>query len=106
VINAFPDEIFGLTPCKLTMHPNKPKVVYCKDGRRRGDYENVQFTFLGFTFRLRCAKGKDGKLFTSFLPAVSDDAKKQMCSQIRQWKIYPWASWSLQEIAKMTNRVM
>jgi hypothetical protein len=95
-----------LEDCKLTMHPTKSKVVYCKDGRRRGNYENVQFTFLGFTFRPRCAKGKEGKLFTSFLPAVSDDGKKQMRSQIRQWKIHRWTSWSLQDIAKMTNRVM
>jgi group II intron reverse transcriptase/maturase len=95
-----------LEDCKLTMHPTKSKVVYCKDGKRCGDYENVQFTFLGFTFRPRCAKGKDGKLFTGFLPAVSEEAKKQMRSQIRQWKIHRWTGRSLQDIAKVTNPVM
>jgi retron-type reverse transcriptase len=33
-----------LEDCKLMIHPTKSKVVYCKDSRRRGDYENVQFT--------------------------------------------------------------
>jgi hypothetical protein len=32
------------------------------------------FAFLGFTFRTRAARGKNGKKFTSFLPAVSSDA--------------------------------
>ncbi len=95
-----------LKDCKLTLHPTKSKVVYCKDSRRRERHENVQFTFLGFAFRPRCAKGREGKLFTSFLPAVSDEAKKQMRSQIRQWRLHRWTSKSLKYIAKATNAVM
>jgi len=102
LLNAVADR---LDACKLTMHPEKSKVVYCKDSKRRGQYENVQFTFLGFTFRPRCAKGK-GVLFTAFLPTVSDEAKKQMRSRIRSWKIHRWSSWSLEEIAEATNAVM
>ena len=95
-----------LKDCRLSLHPVKSKVVYCKDGKRRGRHENVQFTFLGYTFRPRCAKGKDGVLFTSFLPAVSDEAKKQMRSRIRQWKIHRWTAWSLEDIARATNAIM
>src|ERR1700738_1888193 len=39
-----------LEECGLTMHPDKSKIVYCKDSNRTCGYQNVQFTFLGFTF--------------------------------------------------------
>jgi RNA-directed DNA polymerase len=52
----------------LGLHPAKTRIVYCKDGQRRGSHEHVSFTFLGFTFRARAARGKNGKKFTSFLP--------------------------------------
>ncbi len=51
-----------------------PSLIRCKDGTRRGSYEHTSFTFLGFTFRARAACGKNGKEFTSFLPAASKDA--------------------------------
>lgn len=54
----------------LRLHP---EVVYCKDQKRRLDYELTAFTFLGFTFRSRTARGKSGALFASFQPAVSND---------------------------------
>ncbi|MGH2885027.1 MAG: group II intron reverse transcriptase/maturase, partial [Solirubrobacteraceae bacterium] len=41
----------------LRVHPEKTRIVYCKDGRRRGDHEHTSFTFLGFTFRARGARG-------------------------------------------------
>ena len=35
----------------LRLHPDKTKIVYCKDGKRRLDHEHTDFTFLGYTFR-------------------------------------------------------
>ena len=52
----------------LRLHPDKTHVVYCKDGKRRGDHENTGFTFLGYIFRVRKARSKDGRYF-SFVPA-------------------------------------
>ena len=40
-----------LAECGLTMHPEKSKIVYCKDSNRTKPYPHVNFTFLGFTFR-------------------------------------------------------
>ncbi|MER8438793.1 reverse transcriptase domain-containing protein [Mesorhizobium sp. M1312] len=37
-----------LAACGLQMHPTKTKIVYCKDQRRRGEYPNVVFDFLGY----------------------------------------------------------
>ena len=34
----------------LRLHPDKTRIVYCKDGVRRGSYEHEAFTFLGYTF--------------------------------------------------------
>lgn len=54
----------------LRLHPDKTKIVYCKDSNRRGDHEHISFTFLGYAFRPREAiSSKSGKRFTSFLPA-------------------------------------
>lgn len=33
----------------LELHPDKTKVVYCKDHNRRGVHEHTSFTFLGYT---------------------------------------------------------
>jgi len=60
----------------LRLHPDKTRIVYCKDGTRREDHEHTSFTFLGFTFRARKAMSKDGRYFTSFLPAMSTEAFK------------------------------
>jgi group II intron reverse transcriptase/maturase len=53
-----------LAECGLTMHPEKSKIVYCKDSNRKQAYADVTFTFLGFTFRPRKAIGRGGRCFT------------------------------------------
>jgi len=39
----------------LQLHPDKTRIVYCRDGKRRGGFNTTEFTFLGFTFRARGA---------------------------------------------------
>jgi len=73
-------ERLGLLGLKL--HPEKTKVVYCKDAHRRGNSEHTSFDFLGYTFRARIARGRRG-FFVNFLPAMSAKAKKAKGSQIR-----------------------
>jgi len=63
--------------CKLELHPEKTKIVYCKDELRKGSYKNEQFDFLGFTFRPRLSKNRKGRHFVNFSPAISDKAKKK-----------------------------
>ena len=46
--------------CGLTLHPDKTKVVYCKDDDRRGDYPDQKFDFLGYTFRPRLSRRRHG----------------------------------------------
>jgi RNA-directed DNA polymerase len=68
----------------LKLHPDKTKVVYCKDNNRRGgSYEHTSFTFLGYEFQARDARNKHGDMFSSFLPAISKDAEKRINREVR-----------------------
>ncbi len=71
----------------LVLHPEKTKIVYCRDEDRRGSYEHVGFTFLGYTFRERSARTRGGRMFRSFLPAISDEARKRISSEVRSWRL-------------------
>jgi group II intron reverse transcriptase/maturase len=42
--------------CGLVLHPEKTKVVYCKDTNRNGNHSIHQFDFLGYSFWPRLAK--------------------------------------------------
>jgi RNA-directed DNA polymerase len=89
-----------LRECKLEMHPEKSGVVYCKDDRRRKKYPRIQFTFLGYTFRPRQTRGRNGKSRTGFLPAVSAAAIQRMMSEIRRWALPRQTSVGLNELAR------
>ena len=87
----------------LKLHPQKTKIVYCKSGQRKGEHEHISFDFLGYTFRPRGAKDKNGGFFTSFLPAISEKAKKAICEEVRNWKLQLKSNKNLQDIANMYN---
>jgi len=70
----------------LELHPEKTKVVFCKDANRRGEAEHTSFDFLGYTFRGRLAKGRGG-YFVSFSPAISAKARKTVGQKIRAWHL-------------------
>jgi len=91
---------------KLQLHPEKTKIVYCKDGNRRGEYKNEEFTFLGFDFRRRSAKNKWGELFVNFLPAIGRKAAKSVRGKIRDWKIGRYSDRSIEDIAEKINPVV
>ena len=90
----------------LRLHPGKTKVVCCDSWRRRGGYAVTSFTFLGFTFRPRAARDPEGKIFTSFLPAVSKDALKKMSAEVRSWRIHLRTGLTLKELARRLNPVV
>ena len=89
--------------CGLELNLEKTKIVYCKDDDRKGDYERISFDFLGYTFKPRHAKNKHGKFFTSFLPAMSDKAKKSVRKEVRDWKLQLKSDKNLRDIANMFN---
>ncbi len=93
--------------CGLTLHPNKTKIVYCKDYKRPGTSEHTSFDFLGFTFRPRSAYSrKSGNLFVGFNPGVSNKALKRMGLVIRRWNIHRRSDKSLAELGRMFNPIL
>ena len=90
--------------CGLTLHPQKTRVVYCKDSNRRGAHPVISFDFLGYRFRPRLAKWHGGRQFgVSFLPAAADKALKQIRRTIRSWGLQRRSDKSLQDLAAMFN---
>jgi RNA-directed DNA polymerase len=90
----------------LEVHPDKTRIVYCKDADRRGEHANTSFTFLGYTFRPRLAKNRWGKHFVSFLPAVSIDAVKAMSQEVRSWHLARRSDKALDDLARMFNSIV
>ncbi len=76
-----------MTDCHLRLHPEKTKIVYCKQNRRRGDYPDVKFTFLGYDFQPRRCQSKEGHFFTGFTPAIGKAKRKKLFSELRQMGI-------------------
>ena len=87
----------------LRLHPDKTRIVYCKDSSRHGRYGQVSFDFLGFTFKPRSAKGKDGSMFTSFSPAISGKAATAIRRQIRRMRFHRRSDLSFEEVAALIN---
>lgn len=93
--------------CGLEIHPSKTKIVYCKDGARKGSYSNTEFDFLGYTFRRRiCKNRKRNSLFLNFTPAVSKSALKSMRLRIRKMRIRMATQMSIAQIAKWLNPII
>jgi len=92
--------------CKLQLHPDKTRVVYCKDDDRKREYEEIKFDFLGYTFRPRLSKNKYGKFFVNFTPAVSNKAKKAMRKVIHDWRMHLKPDKSLEDLANMYNPII
>jgi hypothetical protein len=90
---------FSGLPCGLELHPEKTKIVYCKDEDRRRTYPNEKFDFLGYTFRPRRSKNRKGKFFINFSPAVSDKAVKAIRAEIRSWNLHLRSDKSIEDLS-------
>jgi RNA-directed DNA polymerase len=86
----------------LELHPEKTKIVYCKDTKRRRDYEHTSFDFLGYTFRARRVKGPRG-YFVGFNPAISGKARKAVNKKVRAWHLKRRSTTDLSGLAKDVN---
>jgi len=90
----------------LELHPEKTRIVYCKDINQQGDFPCVQFTFLGYTFRPRKAVDKYGRVYVNFSPAVSRDALRAMRQTIRGWHLQLKCDSELADLSAMFNAVL
>jgi RNA-directed DNA polymerase len=90
----------------LRLHPDKTRIVYCKDSNRRSEHEHTSFSFLGFAFRPRGARRKDGVCFTSFSPAISPEALKAKGADLRKLRIHRRTDLSLDAVARWLNPIV
>ena len=95
-----------LAECGLELHPDKTRIVYCKDDDRRGDYLHKTFDFLGYSFRARRSKNRWGKFFVNFSPGVSNAATKAIRQEIRHWKLRCRVDRWIDDLARMFNPVI
>jgi RNA-directed DNA polymerase len=92
--------------CKLELHPDKTRVVYCRDINRIGGHPEIQFTFLGYKFRPRKAVDKYGRVYVNFSPAVSREALKAMRQTIRGWHLQLKSDKSLADLSAMFDPIL
>jgi RNA-directed DNA polymerase len=94
---------------KLALHPEKTKIVYCKDVNRRGDFPLISFDFLGFQFRARKTMWvkPDRRIFAhNFQPAASPKALTRISREVRSWTLHHRSDKSLEELAAIYNPII
>ncbi len=89
--------------CGLELHPEKTKIVYCKDDDRPGGDPNQSFDFLGYTFRPRLVKWPDGTIRVGFTPAIANKALKAIRQTVRRWAFHRHTEWSVEGLAEEIN---
>lgn len=80
-----------MAECKLELHPEKTKIVYCKRNYRKKlpfKPEHTSFDFLGFTFRPRTVKTKGGKFITGFRPGISNKSRSKIWTTMRELNLH------------------
>jgi RNA-directed DNA polymerase len=92
--------------CKLELHPEKTRIIYCKDSNRREDYSALSFDFMGFTFRPRLSKSQSGRYFVNFCPAVSNKAGRVMRQKSRRWNLHLRSDYSLEDLSRIFSPII
>ena len=95
-----------LQNCGLELHPEKTKIVYCKDDDRRRTYLNEKFDFLGYTFRARSSMNRKGKHFVNFSPAISVKAAQAIRTEVRSWRLPQRSEQAIEDLSRMFNPIV
>jgi RNA-directed DNA polymerase len=95
-----------LKECGLELHPDKTRIVYCRDIHRQHEYEHIQFEFLGYSFRPRRSKDRHGRIFTNFTPAIAPTAAKALRQELRGWRLQLKSDKSIEDLARMFGPVI
>lgn len=88
----------------LELHPKKTKIVYCRDYRRRGEYSEVKFDFLGYSFQPRDTVSKKRKgMFLGYDCAISIRSRKAIADKLGALKVEKMTYKSIVGIAQRLN---
>lgn len=89
--------------CKLEMHPDKTRIVYCKDKDRKQEAPITEFDFLGYTFKGVYIKCRDGKFRCNFIASVSNKSAKSFRTKVKTMEIHKKTGCNISIIAEMLN---
>lgn len=88
----------------LELHPEKTKIVYCRDHRRKVKYPVVKFDFLGYSFQPRSSRSKkSGRFFLGYDCAISIGSRKEIGSKLRELNISKFTYKSIVGVAHRLN---
>ena len=92
--------------CKIELHPDKTRIIYCKDKDRTKDYPITQFDFLGYTYRAVYIKCRDGKLRNNFIASASQKACKSLRNKIKEMELHKMTGSNINIIAEIINPIV
>jgi group II intron reverse transcriptase/maturase len=93
-----------LQAVKLSIKESKTKIAYCKDYRRRQSHENVQFEFLGFSFKPMKMRSKFGeRSMTGFGSEISKSNQSRIMEIIRNEQMFKRTEVGIKSIALNLN---
>ena len=95
-----------MSECKLELHPQKTKIVYCKDKDRTRAYPNTEFDFLGYTFKMTFIKDRLGRLQFNFLPSVSKKSAKSFRDKVKALRIHSMSGSKIEMLAELLNSMI
>jgi len=90
-----------LKECKLELHPQKTKIIYCQDKDRTGNYPHTEFDFLGYTFKKMFIKDRLGRLQFNFLASVSRKSSKSFRDKLKALKIHHMTGCKIEMLAEL-----
>ena len=93
--------------CGLELHPNKTRIVYCKDINRQGDHPDDRSS-RSWAIRSGRARRVDkyGRVYVNFSPAVSRAACKAMRQTIRGWHLQLKCDKELADLSTMFDPIL
>lgn len=90
---------------ELTLHPEKTKIVFCKNYQRKGKHEHESFTFLGYSFQPRPRQDKFARKSVYFIfgGAICQAGKTSIRDGIRSIFNPRWSERILESFAADLN---
>lgn len=88
----------------MELHPEKTKIVYCKDYRRKGTYPQVKFDFLGYSYQPRTSKSNKTKgMYLGYDCGISISSRKRIADKLEELKVERMTSNSIVGVATLIN---
>ena len=88
---------------KLELHPDKTKIVYCKQANRKEKYGVNSFIFLGVQFRPLKVKDKQGVFFKGFTSVVPKSSSRKIGDYIKRLSLHRQTDRDIYQLAEMIN---